>query len=920
MVPVEEPIVDAEFDLVRSRGSGVHVVPTPAGWFSWKEIHPIEKHTLASFFNGKSESRTPEIYMEVRNSIMRKFHADPHTQLEVKDMEEISIGDSEMKQEVMEFLDHWGLINFHPFPPENQDTGNSDAGDENMTSLIEKLYQFETVQSCSRFVPKKVEASTPAITPRFFPESSITDELVGPAGPSVEYHCNSCSADCSRKRYHCQKQADFDLCSECYNNEKFGSDMSPSDFILMEPAEVPGVSGGSWTDQETLLLLEALELFGENWNEIAEHVATKTKTQCILHFLQMPIEDPFLEGSEDADENTQEQVDSGSANGENDASAVHETKEVESKDQPVSSPTDISKDKNDSEFEVSCENGVNIAIDALKAAFQAIGYMPEQEGLPSFAEAGNPVMALAAFLTKLVEPTAASTSFRSSLKAMSEDSPGLQLAARHCFLLEDPPSDMKESPALESAATGTSNGDTAKEENQAKITDENDESRDGMDKDEGNATPVKNEQCLSRENKNSSIENEKMVMEIDKNSSAMETDNSSPKENEKTDLENDKSPLVENQKMSVKSDKNQFMENGSNLSPENTKNPSVENGKPATTENENTSVSLQCLDKPSAAKGYNVSILPSDGATNGTKDLPEASANSTEDLGNQTLVLPSNPKDLGNPVLPGEQIGPDSTMDGSSSASPMVLSSTNLKDSGESSLQGQAVSTAANEGKESKLTSGNKADSVKDSDNLASVNGLEQMPNASMTADKKPPSEDKEYKQNPSTNLTVESKEASDVDDRKVSSSENMKSNNSSGANDDKNNYSIIKLKRAAVTVLSAASVKAKLLANHEEDQIRQLVSLIIEKQLHKLEVKLAMFADIESVIMRMREQTERARHRLMHERAQIIAARLGLAAPGRGNPGSLPTNKLAMGYGATGPNPNPGAISSQKAPPMRRP
>lgn len=33
LVPVDEPIVDAEFDLVRSRGSGVHVVPTPAGEF-----------------------------------------------------------------------------------------------------------------------------------------------------------------------------------------------------------------------------------------------------------------------------------------------------------------------------------------------------------------------------------------------------------------------------------------------------------------------------------------------------------------------------------------------------------------------------------------------------------------------------------------------------------------------------------------------------------------------------------------------------------------------------------------------------------------------------------------------------------------------------------------------------------------------
>jgi len=195
-------------------------------------------------------------------------------------------------------------------------------------------------------------------------------------------------------------QADFDLCTECYNNEKFGSSMAPSDFILMEPAEVPGMSGGSWTDQETLLLLEALELFGENWNEIAEHVATKTKTQCILHFLQMPIEDPFLEAGNDADDNILDQTDGGSADRETNASEVPEEKEVgnaEGKDHTVSSPTDVSKRKDASELEVSCETGVSnasIAIDALKAAFQAVGYVPEQEELPSFAEAGNPVMAL----------------------------------------------------------------------------------------------------------------------------------------------------------------------------------------------------------------------------------------------------------------------------------------------------------------------------------------------------------------------------------------------------------------------------------------------------------------------------------------------------------------------------------------------
>lgn len=191
-------------------------------------------------------------------------------------------------------------------------------------------------------------------------------------------------------------QADFDLCTDCYNNEKFGSDMAPSDFILMEPAEVRGMSGGSWTDQETLLLLEALELFGENWNEIAEHVATKTKAQCILHFLQMPIEDPFLDGGDDADDKIQEHVDPGSAHKETIESEVPETmgtKNADGNGQPGSSPTDVVKIKDANEPNISGD-GANIAIDALKDAFEAVGYMLEQGRLPSFAEAGNPVMAL----------------------------------------------------------------------------------------------------------------------------------------------------------------------------------------------------------------------------------------------------------------------------------------------------------------------------------------------------------------------------------------------------------------------------------------------------------------------------------------------------------------------------------------------
>ena len=52
-----------------------------------------------------------------------------------------------------------------------------------------------------------------------------------------------------------------------------------------------------WTDQETLLLLEALEMYKDDWNKVCEHIGTRTQDECILHFLRLPIEDPYLDNS-----------------------------------------------------------------------------------------------------------------------------------------------------------------------------------------------------------------------------------------------------------------------------------------------------------------------------------------------------------------------------------------------------------------------------------------------------------------------------------------------------------------------------------------------------------------------------------------------------------------------------------------------
>jgi SWI/SNF related-matrix-associated actin-dependent regulator of chromatin subfamily C len=50
-----------------------------------------------------------------------------------------------------------------------------------------------------------------------------------------------------------------------------------------------------WSDAEILRLLEGLERYDDDWAEIADHVGTRTREECVLQFLQLDIEDKYLE-------------------------------------------------------------------------------------------------------------------------------------------------------------------------------------------------------------------------------------------------------------------------------------------------------------------------------------------------------------------------------------------------------------------------------------------------------------------------------------------------------------------------------------------------------------------------------------------------------------------------------------------------
>ena len=133
-------------------------------------------------------------------------------------------------------------------------------------------------------------------------QKAINDSASASAGPSVKkaYACEVCGVDCTRARYHSLKDGKYIICVACYSSGRFPSTMHSGGFVRMDDEafkHATSADGGEWSDQETLLLLEGIEMFDEDWLKVAEHVGTRSKEQCVMHFLQLPIEDQYLDES-----------------------------------------------------------------------------------------------------------------------------------------------------------------------------------------------------------------------------------------------------------------------------------------------------------------------------------------------------------------------------------------------------------------------------------------------------------------------------------------------------------------------------------------------------------------------------------------------------------------------------------------------
>nr|XP_013795103.1 PREDICTED: SWI/SNF complex subunit SMARCC2 [Apteryx mantelli mantelli] len=222
-------------------------------------VHAIERRALPEFFNGKNKSKTPEIYLAYRNFMIDTYRLNPQEYLTSTACRRNLAGDVCAIMRVHAFLEQWGLINYQvdaesrPTPMGPPPTSHFHVLADTPSGLVP--LQPKTPQGT---VTEDKNNASHVVCP--VPSNLEEEEWVRPV----------------MKRDKQGRQSDGDT--------KTGRKSKDIEDLVTETVK----------GKPEL----ALEMYKDDWNKVSEHVGSRTQDECILHFLRLPIEDPYLEDSE----------------------------------------------------------------------------------------------------------------------------------------------------------------------------------------------------------------------------------------------------------------------------------------------------------------------------------------------------------------------------------------------------------------------------------------------------------------------------------------------------------------------------------------------------------------------------------------------------------------------------------------------
>ncbi|CAF1866756.1 BnaC04g44010D [Brassica napus] len=228
-------------------------IPSYSRWFSWNEINECEVRSLPELFDSRSSSKNPRVYLYLRNSIIKQYRDEHPNKISFTDVRRTLVGDVVSIRRVFDFLDSWGLINYS-------------------SSASAKPLKWDDKEAVASEPPSTVKESAKRI-------------------------CNGCKSVCSVACFASEKY-ELTLCARCYVRGNYRVGINSSEFKRVELSEE---SKTGWSEKETLLLLEAVMHYGDDWKKVASHVTGRTEKDCVSQFVKLPFGEQFAKDSDSED-------------------------------------------------------------------------------------------------------------------------------------------------------------------------------------------------------------------------------------------------------------------------------------------------------------------------------------------------------------------------------------------------------------------------------------------------------------------------------------------------------------------------------------------------------------------------------------------------------------------------------------------
>ncbi|KAL6940577.1 hypothetical protein ACO0QE_004484 [Hanseniaspora vineae] len=286
------------------------IVPSFAQWFDISKVHEIEKTYFPEFFNIEKTNiyKTPSVYQDCRDFMINTYRLQPSEYLTITGVRRNLALDVGSIVKIHQFLEKWGLINYQIQPRTKpslvgpQFTGHFQIIMDTPSGLKPYLPVDSEVSNLEPAAPGQTETEANNANQPVHMNTTFKETIYNKASDFMnldpgymnnlkKYVCQSCGNDTATYVYHNLRDKNDHICMRCFQEGRFKTIYSSSDFIKLDSNNFSKVE--EWSDSDLFRLLESLEMFGTNWDKIALHVG-KSKEECIVKFIELPIEDEYI--------------------------------------------------------------------------------------------------------------------------------------------------------------------------------------------------------------------------------------------------------------------------------------------------------------------------------------------------------------------------------------------------------------------------------------------------------------------------------------------------------------------------------------------------------------------------------------------------------------------------------------------------